>query len=317
MEFIRGRYNLRPGRRGCAVTIGAFDGVHRGHQAVLAHLREEARARDVDAVAITFEPLPREFFAPEDAPPRLMSLRDKIVAMREQGVDRLLCLRFNDALRRMSAGEFVKAFFVDGLNAKYIVLGDDFRFGNAREGDINYLRSVASDHGFEVEPTPTFAIADDRVSSTRVRAALAAGDFALAETLLGRPYCISGRVVHGQRLGRELNSPTANIALRRRSTPLSGVFAVSVSGGGLSQAPAVANLGVKPTIADNLALSLEVHVLDRKVDLYSQRLAVRFLHKLRDEKKFASLEALKAGIAADQAAAREWHGAHGTSISQP
>ena len=314
MELIRGRYNLRPGRRGCAVTIGAFDGVHRGHQAVLSHLREEASTRELDAVAISFEPLPREFFAPNDAPPRLMSLRDKTVAMREQGVDRLLCLRFNEALRRMSAREFVEAFFVEGLGARYIVLGDDFRFGNDREGDINYLRSVSEEFGFEVEPTPTFSLVGGRVSSTRVRAALAAGDFPLAGELLGRPYCISGRVVYGRQLGRELDSPTANIALRRSNTPMSGVFAVSVSGAGLENAPAVANLGVKPTIASDLGVSLEVHLLDRKVDLYGQRLAVRFLHKLRDEHKFASLEALKAGIAADQAAAREWHSAHGTAI---
>jgi riboflavin kinase/FMN adenylyltransferase len=316
MELIRGRYNLRPGRRGCAVTIGAFDGVHRGHQAVLAHLRDEAEARNLDAVAITFEPLPREYFAPNDAPPRLMGLRDKVVAMREQGVDRLLCLRFNEALRRMSAREFVEAFFVRGLGARYIVLGDDFRFGNDREGDINYLRSVSEEFGFSVEPTPTFALSGDRVSSTRVRSALAEGDFALAAQLLGRPYCISGRVTHGRRLGRELNSPTANIALRRSNTPISGVFAVSVTGAGLVDAPGVANLGVKPTIASDLGVSLEVHLLDRKVDLYGKRLAVRFLHKLRDEQKFASLDALKAGIAADQAAAREWHRAnHGESHS--
>ncbi len=309
MEFIRGRQHLRPGHRGCAVTIGAFDGVHLGHQAVLAHLRAEADARSIDAVAITFEPLPREFFAPKDAPPRLMTLRDKIVAMQGQGVDRLACLRFNDALRTMSARAFVEQIFVQGLDARYIVIGDDFCFGNNREGDINYLRSVADEFGFEVAPTPTYAVSDERVSSTRLRGALSQGDFVLAEALLGRQYCISGRVNYGRQLGRQLDSPTANIALRGRSTPLQGVFAVTATGGGLDHAPAVANLGVKPTVADGLALSLEVHVLDRKVDLYGQRLEVRFLHKLRDEKKFASLEDLKAGIAADQAAARAWHSA--------
>lgn len=311
MEFIRGRHNLRPGRRGCAVTIGAFDGLHRGHQAVLKHLRDEATRRGIDSAAVTFEPLPREFFAPQAAPPRLMTLRDKVLAMHDAGVDRLLCLRFDDALRQMSARAFVEDIFVAGLNARYIVLGDDFRFGNDREGDIDFLRGVAQEFGFEVASTPTFEVAAGRVSSTRVREALAAADFALAEQLLGRPYCISGRVSYGRQLGRTLNSPTANIALGKQRPPLSGVYAVAVSGAGLQQAAAVANLGVRPTLGDNLAASLEVHVLDRQLDLYGQRLTVRFLHKLRDEQKFASLEALKAGIAADHAAARKWHGTHG------
>lgn len=187
MDFIRGRHNLRPGPRGCAVTIGAFDGIHRGHQAVLRHLREQAAARDIDAVVITFEPLPREFFSPSDAPPRLMHLRDKIAALRTEGVDRLLCLRFNQDLRTLSAREFVDTVFVDGLDARYVVLGDDFRFGNNREGDIHYLRDIAPEYAFEVEPTPTFTLAGDRVSSTRVRSALSDSDFVLAERLLGRP----------------------------------------------------------------------------------------------------------------------------------
>ena len=233
MELIRGRHNLRPHHRGCAVTIGAFDGIHLGHQSVLAHLRQQAQARGVPTTVVTFEPLPREYLRPLEAPPRITTLRDKWPLLEACDVDRVLCLPFNEALRQLSAREFVERVFVEGLGVKYLAFGDDFRFGNRREGDLDYVRALADEFGYAVAPTPTREEAGERVSSTRIRAALAEADFEVAEQLLGRPFELAGRVQHGQKLGRQLDAPTANIALHRIRSPLHGVYAVRVSGGGL------------------------------------------------------------------------------------
>ena len=311
MELIRGRHNLRPHHRGCAVTIGAFDGVHLGHQSVLTHLRQQAVSLEVPTTVVTFEPLPREYLRPLEAPPRITTLRDKWPLLAECGVDRVLCLPFNESLRQLSAREFVEEVFVSGLGVRYLAFGDDFRFGNRREGDLDYVRALADEFGYAVAPTPTLELGGDRVSSTRIRAALAEADFELAAQLLGRPFELAGRVLHGQKLGRQLDAPTANIALHRILSPLQGVYAVRVSGGGLEEAPGVANVGVKPTIGESLEATLEVHVLEGSPDLYGERLTVRFRHKLRDEQKFPSLDALKAGIAADKANARTWLANHG------
>ena len=311
MELIRGRHNLRPHHRGCAVTIGAFDGVHLGHQAVLTHLRQQAKSLEVPTTVVTFEPLPREYLRPLEAPPRITTLRDKWPLLAECGVDRVLCLPFNESLRQLSAREFVEEVFVSGLGVRYLAFGDDFRFGNRREGDLDYVRALADEFGYAVAPTPTLELGGDRVSSTRIRAALAEADFELAAQLLGRPFELAGRVLHGQKLGRQLDAPTANIALHRIRSPLQGVYAVRVCGGGLEEAPGVANVGVKPTIGESLEATLEVHVLEGSPDLYGERLTVRFRHKLRDEQKFPSLDALKAGIAADKANARTWLANHG------
>ena len=311
MELIRGRHNLRPHHRGCAVTIGAFDGVHLGHQSVLTHLRQQAKSLEVPTTVVTFEPLPREYLRPLEAPPRITTLRDKWPLLAECGVDRVLCLPFNESLRQLSAREFVEEVFVSGLGVRYLAFGDDFRFGNRREGDLDYVRALADEFGYAVAPTPTLELGGDRVSSTRIRAALAEADFELAAQLLGRPFELAGRVLHGQKLGRQLDAPTANIALHRIRSPLQGVYAVHVYGGGLEDAPGVANVGVKPTIGESLEATLEVHVLEGSPDLYGERLTVRFRHKLRDEQKFPSLDALKAGIAADKANARTWLANHG------
>ena len=311
MELIRGRHNLRPHHRGCAVTIGAFDGVHLGHQSVLTHLRQQAVSLQVPTTVVTFEPLPREYLRPLEAPPRITTLRDKWPLLAECGVDRVLCLPFNEPLRQLSAREFVEEVFVSGLGVRYLAFGDDFRFGNRREGDLDYVRALADEFGYAVAPTPTLELGGDRVSSTRIRAALAEADFELAAQLLGRPFELAGRVLHGQKLGRQLDAPTANIALHRIRSPLQGVYAVRVCGGGLEEAPGVANVGVKPTIGESLEATLEVHVLEGSPDLYGERLTVRFRHKLRDEQKFPSLDALKAGIAADKANARTWFANHG------
>ena len=311
MELIRGRHNLRPRHRGCAVTIGAFDGVHLGHQAVLAHLKEEAGALGVSTTVVTFEPLPGEYLRPLEAPPRITTLRDKWPLLEACGVERVLCLPFNDRLRTLSARAFVEQVFVEGLGVRYLAFGDDFRFGNRREGDLDYVRALADEFGYAVAPTPTLEADGERISSTRIRAALAEADFEGARRLLGRPFEMAGRVQHGQKLGRQLDAPTANIALHRIRSPLHGVYAVSVWSKGLDGVPGVANVGVKPTIGDSLEATLEVHVLEGSPDLYGERLTVRFRHKLRDEQKFPSLDALKEGIAADKAIARAWFAEHG------
>jgi riboflavin kinase/FMN adenylyltransferase len=293
------------------VTIGAFDGVHLGHQAVLAHLKEEAGSLGVSTTVVTFEPLPGEYLRPLEAPPRITTLRDKWPLLEACGVERVLCLPFNDRLRTLSARAFVEQVFVEGLGVRYLAFGDDFRFGNRREGDLDYVRALADEFGYAVAPTPTLEADGERISSTRIRAALAEADFEGARRLLGRPFEMAGRVQHGQKLGRQLDAPTANIALHRIRSPLHGVYAVSVWSKGLDGVPGVANVGVKPTIGDSLEATLEVHVLEGSPDLYGERLTVRFRHKLRDEQKFPSLDALKEGIAADKAIARAWFAEHG------
>ena len=311
MKLIRGLHNLSESSLSqSAVTIGAFDGVHRGHQEVLAHLKREADARNLATTVITFEPLPGEFLFPDRAPPRLMTFREKFTALADQGIDNLLCLRFNNRLRTMSPRVFVEDIFVKGLNARYIAFGDDFRFGKDREGDLGFTQSLAQEFDYEVVPTSTFDLAGERVSSTRIRKTLLDADFSKAADLLGKPFKLSGKVLKGKQLGRTIGSPTANIALKRVKSPLHGVYAVRVSGGGLSSAAGVANVGVRPTVNDGTLANLEVHLFDFDGDLYGERLSVEFMTKLRDEKKFESLDALKAAIAADQQAARAWHASH-------
>lgn len=306
MELIRGLHNLRPRHRACVATIGAFDGVHLGHQAVLAHLQQKAAALALPSTVIVFEPLPREYFSPIKAPARIMSFREKFQAMRSLGVDRLLRIRFNEHLREMSARQFIEDVFVAGLGVRYVVLGDDFRFGNDRQGDVRYIQEQGRLHGYEAGPTPTREWQGERVSSTRIREALERADFARAEEMLGRPYSISGKVIYGRQLGASLGTPTANLELQRLRAPLSGVYAVEVDGAGLQGAWGVANVGVRPTVDDSIKANLEVHLLDREIHLYGQHIGVTFRHKLRDEQKFDSLEELRHHIARDVANTRTW-----------
>lgn len=306
MELIRGLHNLRPRHHGCVATIGAFDGVHLGHQVVIRHLLEKAAELDLPSVIIVFEPLPREYFSPLQAPARIMSFWEKCRALEALGVDRLLRIRFNEQFRTMSAQTFIDDIFVAGLGVRYVVLGDDFRFGADRQGDIAFIQEQGERYGYAAGPTPTFAIAGERVSSTRIREALENADFATAEALLGRPYSISGRVIYGRQLGRTIGTPTANLELRRLRAPLSGVYAVEVSGGGLKGACGVANVGVRPTVDDSIRANLEVHLLDREIELYGQHIEVTFRHKLREEQKFASLEELQTNIARDIDQTRAW-----------
>ena len=303
MQLVRGLHNLRPQHRGCVATIGNFDGVHRGHQAVLARLFERAAELNLPSCVVIFEPQPREFFAPASAPVRLSRLRDKVQLLADAGVDLVLCLAFNQRLRELSAAAFVQAVLVDGLGVKHLEIGDDFRFGCDRSGDFAFLQQAGASSGFTVEEAATVELNGSRVSSTRVREALQAADFAEAEHLLGRPFAIAGRVVHGQKLGRQLGTPTANVQLKRHRVPLNGVFLVSVELDGVLQ-PGVANIGVRPSVKADGFAHLEVHLLDFAGDLYDRRVSVVFHHKLRDEQRFASLEALKSAIAADVVAAR-------------
>ncbi len=306
MELIRGLHNLRPRHRGCVATIGAFDGVHLGHQAVMNHLKSKAAELNLPSTVIVFEPLPREYFSPIKAPARIMSFREKFQAMSQLGVDRLLRIRFNEALREMSAKRFVEDVFVAGLGVRYVVLGDDFRFGNDRQGDVRFIQQQGEIHGYDAGPTPTQEWQGDRVSSTRIRQALEAADFDRAETMLGRPYTISGKVIYGRQLGQTIGTPTANLELRRLRAPLAGVYAVEVSGAGLDGALGVANVAVRPTVDDSIKANLEVHLLDRNIELYGQHIEVCFRHKLRDEKKFDSVDELKLNIARDIENTRAW-----------
>ncbi|GAB4361662.1 MAG: bifunctional riboflavin kinase/FAD synthetase [Gammaproteobacteria bacterium] len=305
MELIRGHYSLRPEHRGCVATIGKFDGVHLGHQAVLGQVAEKAAELGLPAVVISFEPQPEEFFAPHSAPARLTRLREKLKALSRFAVDRVLCLRFNQRLASVSAEAFIQEILIDGLDVRYLVVGDDFRFGHGRRGDFAMLEAVGEQRGFAVARMHTVYIDGERVSSTRIRNALAVGDLEEAQKLLGRPYRISGRVVHGDKRGRSIGFPTANIRLQHKVLPLSGVYAVEVFG--LEHEPyiGVANIGTRPTVNGQQPL-LEVNLFGFEGDLYHRYIHVDFVHKLRDEKRFDSLEALKAQIAADADAARDF-----------
>jgi len=305
MEIIRGLHNLRPRHHGCVATIGNFDGVHLGHQAVLGQLAEKADALCLPLVVVTFEPQPQEFFAQGNFPPRLTRFREKAQALRRYAVDRVLCLRFNTRFALQSPEIFIDTLLVNGLGVRYLVIGDDFRFGRDRAGDFAMLKTAGERHGFEVVNMHTFALDGARVSSTRIRQALAVGDLNEAEKLLGRPYRMSGRVAHGDKRGRLIGFPTANIYLHRKATPVSGVFVVEMFGVGGEPVAGVANVGTRPTV-DGTRTLLEVHLFDFQGDIYGAHVHVDFLHKLRDERRFESFEALKEQILRDAEQARAY-----------
>ena len=288
------------------LTIGNFDGLHLGHQRLLGLLRQKAHALGLPATVMTFEPHPREFFSPESAPARLASLREKLIGLAEAGIDHAVVVRFDAHFAALSASDFVEQVLVRGLATRHLFIGDDFRFGARRQGDFSMLCEAGDRHRFQVEAMPTVAVADERVSSSAVRGALAAGDLAHAGRLLGRPYSIAGRVVRGDRIGRTLGFPTANVQLRHRRVALTGIFTVSVEGLAARALPGVASIGLRPTVSDAGRTTLEVHVFDYDADCYGAHLRVNFLDKQRDEEKYPNLDLLKAQIARDAARARAW-----------
>lgn len=309
MELIRGLHNLRAEHHGNAVTIGNFDGVHRGHQAVLASLRREADARGLPLLVMCFEPQPLEFLLGDEAPARLMTWRDKVDALRAAGVDRVLLVRFDAHFRTYSARAFIEELLVAALGCRFLYVGDDFRFGCDRSGDHAALVAAGQRFGFTVGQLPTLTEAGERISSTRLRAAVAAADFAQAEMLAGRPFAVCGRVVHGDKLGRTLGLPTANLLMRRRVLPVRGVYAVEVAGVDPARPravwPGVANVGSRPTV-QGVQARCEVNLLNYRGDLYGRRLQVLFRHKLREEQRFPSLDALRQAIEADVTAASDY-----------
>jgi riboflavin kinase/FMN adenylyltransferase len=305
MEVIRGLHNLRSRHRDSAVTIGNFDGVHLGHQVILSDLQQAGARLGVADTVMIFEPQPQEFFLGAEAPARLMNWRDKIDALAAAGVTRVLCLRFDDKLRALSARDFVQKILVDGLGCRHLVIGDDFRFGCDRSGDFSFLQGAGREFGFAVKNTTTVMAEGDRASSTRIRAALKSADFALAASLLGRPYVISGHVVHGDKLGRTLGVPTANISPRRLRSPLSGIYVVTVNGVADVPVFGVCSVGRRPTV-DGRDERIETYLLDFTGDIYGRRIRVEFHHKLREELKFSSLDELMLAMAKDIADAREY-----------
>ena len=293
------------GRSPTALTIGNFDGVHRGHQAMLARLKERARALGLKACVLTFEPHPLELFSPQTAPTRLTSLREKLELLAAHGVECVQVCRFNRAYASRPPQDFIEQHLLAGLGMRWLLIGDDFRFGARRAGDFALLQEASRKHGFGLEAMPTVEHEGVRVSSSAVRAALAAGRLAEAEALLGRPYSISGRVVHGDKLGRKIGYPTANVQLRHNRPPLSGIFAVRTLDAQGRTRDGAASLGLRPTVDDSGLAKLEVHLFDFSGNLYGQHLRIDFLHKIRDEEKFADLDALKARIARDCEIAKE------------
>ncbi|WP_230400363.1 bifunctional riboflavin kinase/FAD synthetase [Zooshikella ganghwensis] len=297
MELIRGLHNLKQ-QYGSVVTIGNFDGVHRGHQAILNQLKDQAEQLGLPSVVVLFEPQPREFFDGQNAPARLTSLTEKLDLLKRYDVDKVLCLHFNRQLRAFTADEFIQRILLSGLAMKHLVVGDDFRFGCDRRGNFQLLKEYGEQHGVSVASNCSVLFQGKRISSTWVRQALQEADFELAAQLLGRPYAIQGRVIRGQQLGRTLGVPTANIALKRCQLPLQGVYAVKVHGYSWHPLNGVANIGWRPTVVSKQPM-LETHLLDFSGDLYRKRLAVEFVSKLRDEQKFSSINALREAIEKD------------------
>ena len=307
MELVRGLYNLRPEHRGCAVTIGSFDGVHLGHQAVLAQLSELAAGRGLPVTLVTFEPQPREYFMPAAAPPRLTRFREKLEALQHCNIDRVVCLRFDEQLADLAPEAFVRQILLDGLDVRYLVVGDDFRYGKGRGGNFEMLEQTGRRHGFPVVNMHTFCVGSTRVSSTRIREALQQGDLSGAAALLGRPFSMSGRVAHGDKRGRTIGFPTANIFLHRTAVPLDGVFAVELCGIDDRPLPGVANVGNRPTVDGTRSL-LEVHQFDFDREIYGCHVQASFLKKLRPERRFDSFAQLQLQIQQDARQARDFFG---------
>jgi len=305
MELIRSLHNLREHHRKCVATIGNFDGLHLGHQAIISQLKEIANKYELPTVVIIFEPQPQEYFSPENAPARLTRLREKVELLSRLGIDRLVCIKFNEDLANLSAQEFVELLLIEGLDIRHLVVGDDFRFGKNRQGDYATLEKMADEFGYELDHTDTCLFGGERISSTRIRQALANDDLELASQLLGRGYAISGRVVHGDERGRELGFPTANMELHRLHSPVTGVYVTCVHGINDKTHPAVTSIGTRPMF-DGEGMRPETHILDFDEILYAKHIRVEFLQKLRAESTFSDIDALKKAIETDIENARQY-----------
>lgn len=309
MKVFRGLPNDRA-RAPCALTIGNFDGVHRGHQALLAHVTAAAQRLGLESAVMTFEPHPREYFARRandlsKAPARIANLRDKLESLSDAGVDRVIVEHFNEHFASMSPREFTEKVLVEGLHVKWLMVGEDFCYGARRAGNVAQLLEAGKEYGFEVHSLPAVLHDATRISSSAVRAALAAGDFDATRALLGHPYSMSGHVIHGAKLGRTLGFPTLNLRVAHRPA-LAGIFVVQVHGLADQPLPAVASLGVRPTVEDAGRMLLEVHVFDWNQPCYGKLVRVEFLKKLRDEEKYIDLPTLTAAIDRDAQQARAW-----------
>lgn len=307
MKILRGLYS--PDTQPVALTIGNFDGVHLGHQALLDELRAAAQARGLPAAVVIFEPHPREFFAPQQAPTRLTSLREKLEQFDSMGIDRVHVCRFNARFAQMSAAEFIHALH-EKLSARFVLIGDDFRFGSGRAGDFALMEKIGLQHNFVVQAVHSVLHNGVRISSTAVRAALAEGNMRVAQSYLGRPYSISGRVEHGDGLGKKLGFPTANIQLKHNRPPLSGIFVVQAHAEGMGVLQGVASLGVRPTVRQDGKAVLEVHLFEFAQQIYNRHMRLDFLHKLRDEEKYPDVETLTRQIALDVENAKQWFKQH-------
>ena len=318
MKVFRGLPNDRA-RAPCALTIGNFDGVHRGHQALLARVREAASGLGIEAAVMTFEPHPREFFAhkagdPTKAPPRIANLRDKLQSLSDNGIDRVIVEHFNSHFASLSPQDFTEQVLVQGLHVKWLMVGDDFCYGARRAGNVAMLAEAGRHYGFQVETLDAVMHGERRISSSAVRDTLKAGDFAATQQLIGHPYTISGHVIHGQKLGRTLGFPTLNLRVAHRPA-LSGIFVVQVHGLGPQPLPAVASLGVRPSVDDSGRVLLEVYVFDFAQSCYGKLVRVEFLTKLRDEEKYADLASLTTAINRDADQARAYFARRGGAIT--
>lgn len=300
-----------------AVTIGNFDGVHLGHQAILSQLAQHARPHHWRPTVITFDPHPRAYFArraqrPELVPTQIYGLRDKLSALHHHGVEQVVLQKFRQTLADMSPQDFIENLLVKGLNTRWLLVGEDFRFGSKRSGDIHMLRQAGQRHGFQVETVTDIADPQgQRISSSEVRTALAVGNLQRACNLLGQPFCVTGHVIHGQKLGRQIGYPTLNLKVPANFALRSGIYVVRVRGLSHNVLPGIASLGVRPTVTESGRLLLEVHILDQRVDAYGKLAAVEFLHYLRDEEKFPDLPTMIAAIDNDAQGARDYFATHG------
>lgn len=310
MKVFRGVPNAES-RAPCALAIGNFDGVHLGHQALLAQLRVAANRLNIDAAVMSFEPHPRAYFAQlmgdiSKAPTRIANLRDNLSALKTAGVDRVIVEHFNAQFAALLPEQFVKEILVDALHVKFILVGEDFKYGAKRAGDIHSLKKAGEEYGFEVQVLATVNNEQGRISSSAVRSALASGDFELSKQLLGRPYQISGHVVHGQKLGRTMGFPTLNIRIAHHRPAIMGIFVVLVHGLSEQALPAVASLGVRPTVDDSGRILLETHIFDYSGNAYGKIIQVEFLKKLRDEEKYSTMEELTNAIHNDTEQAKQY-----------